>query len=83
MRMPKAVTAGALARKSATKAAQKRINSIAMAMTSTIPNQETLDDILLREPDEIRRKILFEFMKPALRFPLPRCPEDKARIIPC
>lgn len=69
-----------LARKRQT---QKRVTDIALAMAATIPNQETLDDVLLREADAIRRNTLFEFMKPALRFANPICPEVRLKGFEC
>lgn len=69
--------------KNAGKAAQKRMTALALRMAAQIPNQETLDDVLLREPDEVRRNTLFEFMRPVLRFANPRCPEMPKRIIEC
>ena len=72
-----------IARKMQTKQAKKKLEDFALRMTATVPNQATLDDVLLREPDAIRRNALFEFMLPALRFKNARCPEDPKRIIEC
>jgi len=65
------------------KQAKTRLSTIAFDMASKIPNQATLDDILLREDDDERRKQMFDYLKPALRFPDAKCPESPKRIIEC
>ena len=65
-----------LTAKAAKKLEAKRTTEAALHMASFVPNQATLDDVLLREPDIERRKMLFEFMRPVLRFANPHLPKE-------
>jgi hypothetical protein len=48
-------------------------------LAERIPNQQALDTCLLQCKDPIRRRTLFNFMEPFLKFPNPEFPSEIAR----
>ena len=45
-------------------------------LAQSLANQRQLDTVLLQEKDVKKREILFNFMKPFLKFPDPQLPSE-------
>ena len=53
-------------------------------MAENLANQQQLDTVLLQEPDQAKRRAMFEFMKGFVKFASPTCPsplDTPSRII--
>lgn len=51
-----------------------KVSTQVRLLAEALPNQAALDTCLLQQPDESKRRTMYEFMKGFLKFPNHRCP---------